>query len=1319
MFKRILLCLPPVLAFFGTASAQPACSFSLGPDVTICAGQTATLTAPAGYANYLWNTGATTSSITTGTAGNYTCQITYNTTNLVTNGDFTAGNTGFTTQYNYNANMQVEGNYFIGLNAGTYHPFWQGSSSGNFLMVNAGLFQSFSNFWCQNITVCPGATYTFLFDAANLADVGPANVQLTVGGTVISAFPIAGFLGTWNTYSATWTAGPGQTTANFCLRMINTNGTGHDLGVDNISLTSTIVMTDDINVNVNPVPPVSLGPDITGCAGTPVTLSINVPGAQNYTWSTSQVGTSINVNTTGTYWVDVLTANNCVVRDSINVTINPLPLVYLGLDFDICPGTTTVLDATLPGATYLWNTGAVTPTITVGPGNYSVQVIVNGCSSTDGVLIGTLPAPPLDLGPDTTLCPGETITLDATGNGFSYLWQDNSTNSTLFVNQAGTYSVTVTDVNNCVAQDTVEVTYNVPQPVFLGNDTTICANSGYVLDAYIPGATYLWNTGSTDSAIVVNTAGFYFVDVDQGNCTVNASIQISTLPSPLVNLGPDVTLCPGATVLLDVTNPIMTYVWQDGSTGPTFLVDTAGQYYVSVTNPFGCTTTDTLNVTYQSGNGLNLGNDTTICQGSSLLLNATTPTATAYLWNTGSVAPTLNVSTAGTYFVRVTLPGGCFVRDTIAVSVNPVPTVALGNDTTLCTGATLTLDATQPGVTYSWSTGAITPTIVASSAGTYWVEVDLNGCTASDTIAVSYLSGSISLGNDTTLCQGQTLGLNATLPGGTTTWSTGAIGTSITVGTTGTYWATVDVGGCSLSDTIQVDIVPVPMVDLGNDTTFCQGGSVLLDATNAGATYTWSTGAASATLSASSTGTYWVEASIGNCSASDTVQITVNPLPQFSLGNDTTLCAGNSVLLDATTPGATYLWPGGNTTATQLADTTGNYSVTVTVNGCSSTDAILVTVLAAASVDLGNDTILCAGETLLLDATLAGATYTWSTGASSATLNVTSAGTYWVSAAIGGCSAGDTITVGYVGSGAIDLGPDQVLCPGETAVFDVTIAGASYLWQDGSTSASYTAANTGMYWVDVILSGCVASDTVNVLAVQLDTPDLGPDQVLCDGQVLELGVVPNGADVLWWNGSTQDSVSVTTTTNVTVTFTSNGCTTSDAMQVTFLQGTPQVDLGGFVELCFGRTVDLDASALGASHLWSTGSTDPVITVDELGVYWVQLIDACGTTSDTVQVIEGTCEIYVYTPNAFTPNGDGYNEYFAPVVLGTTLKYELNIFDRWGNVIYTTDSSEDPWDGKMNGNVVQDGVYIWQLRYKAVTEDGVVQDEVIGHVSLLR
>jgi hypothetical protein len=145
-----------------------------------------------------------------------------------------------------------------------------------------------------------------------------------------------------------------------------------------------------------------------------------------------------------------------------------------------------------------------------------VDVTANGCTSSDAITVGALTPPTVSLGNDTTLCPGATILLSASGAGLSYTWQDGSTSSTFNVSAAGTYDVTVTDANGCTGTDAIDVSYASPSAVNLGSDTTICSGAMLTLDATLSGATYLWSTGATTATISVSTPGSYSVDVDQG-----------------------------------------------------------------------------------------------------------------------------------------------------------------------------------------------------------------------------------------------------------------------------------------------------------------------------------------------------------------------------------------------------------------------------------------------------------------------------------------------------------------------------------------------------------------------------------------------------------------------------------------------------------------------------------------------------------------------------------------------------------------------------------------------------------------------------------
>src|SRR6185436_18096143 len=169
----------------------------------------------------------------------------------------------------------------------------------------------------------------------------------------------------------------------------------------------------------------------------------------------------------------------------------------------------------------------------------------------------------------------------------------------------------------------------------------------------------------------------------------------------------------------------------------------------------------------------------------------------------------------------------------------------------------------------------------------------------------------VNLGNDTALCQGQSI----VLSGGSAAsylWSDGSTTSTITVTLAGTYWLQAGTGTCTSSDTIVISLNPTPTVNLGNDTTLCQGQTITLSGDSA-ASYLWSDGSTTSSITVSISGTYWLQANNGSCSATDTIIVSFNTIPVINLGNDTTLCQGQTITLTASGASA-YLWSNGFTT---------------------------------------------------------------------------------------------------------------------------------------------------------------------------------------------------------------------------------------------------------------------------------------------------------------------------------------------------------------------------------------------------------------------
>lgn len=1578
------------------AMAQPICAINLGADRTICAGETVQLDGPVGFSSYLWSTGAVTPNITVGAAGNYWCQVSYPVTNLVTNGNFSAGNTGFSSDFSYNSNLTSDGRYYIGTNAANHHPQFSGTGSGNFMMVNSGWPSALYHVWCQQVTTCPGQTYTLSYRARTLSNEIPARLQWWIDGAPVGPeVNLPAFGSGWQTITQTWTTATGQTAPTICLRAMSGEGVGNDFGLDDISLTGTIVLTDDVLVNVtalpafdlgpnatlctgqtllldagvpggtylwqdastgpsfnvsgpgtysvtvtanncsatdqitvgynptpavdlgpdetlcagetltldattpgatyvwqdgstaptftvsgpgtygvsvllngctasdavdvaynplpvvdlgpdvtlcageqttfdattagatylwqdgstgptfttgtagsysatvtvngcsstdgaavvvNPVPVVDLGPDATVCPGTDVLLDASTPGATylwqdgstaatftasapgtytvdvtvanctgsgsitidhfnlhtvdlgpdidlcqgasttigvvvpgaTYTWSTGAVTPTISVGSAGIRWVDV-TLNGCTVRDSIAVDMVPLPVVDLGPDVSLCPGTTAVLDATTVGGSYAWSTGVSTPTITAGPGNYSVTVTVAGCSASDAITIGTHAVVPVSLGNDVTLCAGEQLVLDATLAGATYLWSDGSTGPTLNVTATGTISVQRTDANGCVTTDAVDVTFENPIALDLGPDITLCAGEAQTINApVVPGASYLWSTGAQTPSITVSTAGNYGLTMVLGACQMIDAVNVAVLAPPVVDLGPDLSLCPGESAVLDATTPGATYTWSTGANTPTITVDVAGNYSVTV-EVGGCQATDAIGVGLLAPASVDLGPDVSICSGTDLVLDATMSGA-SYLWSTGALTPTITVSTAGNYSVVVSL-GQCSASDAINVTVQPTPTVDLGGDQVLCNGETdVLLDATTAGATYLWSTGAQTATLQVGASGTYSVNVDLNGCTNSDEVDITFGTLTLDLGVDTTLCPGATLELEVPFGNGTVLWNNAAGGSTFTVTTAGAYWAefTPNAGGCSVTDTIQVDYTDPGTLDLGPDASLCEGATTTLDATLPGATYLWSTGATTPTITVGASGTYAVTATVGDCTVQDAVTVTVNPLPQPDIGADASICPGSSTTFDATTPGATYLWHDGSTGPTFTTGLAGQVDVAVTLNGCTGTDDALVSMLDGPVVELGGDTTLCAPASLVLDAGQPGASYLWSDGSTGPTLTVDTEGTYGVTVTLNGCTATDAINVQVFAPSSVDLGPDLQLCPGATAQLSPGLPDMDHLWSTGATSASITVGTAGSYWVEVGIAGCSLRDSVQVIVVDLPTPDLGEDITLCSGDTAHLSVAPGNASILWSTSATTASIPVWEAGQYTVTLQLAGCLASDAIAVNVMDSITSVDLGDDTTICLGSELLLQAPVVaGAIYTWNTGASTASFLVTGPGEYGVHAEGPCMLAQATIVITEGECGPYIHVPNAFTPNNDDINDVFLPVIDGDLRAYRLDVHDRWGELIFSSAAPGDAWDGTYNGTAVQDGVYVWTLTYRAESSEGKKQGTLRGHVTLLR
>lgn len=468
-----------------------------------------------------------------------------------------------------------------------------------------------------------------------------------------------------------------------------------------------------------------------------------------------------------------------------------------------------------------------------------------------------------------------------------------------------------------------------------------------------------------------------------------------------------------------------------------------------------------------------LGNDTSLCQGQSLTLNASTPGVT-YLWQDNSTGSTLAVSQTGTYWVQVS--NGCGIAtDSISVIFNPAPAINLGADTTICQGQAITLFS-DTSATNIWSNGLTTDSINVNVSGIYWVQSSNGSCSVTDSISITVnLFPVVELGNDTTICQGQTITLNGD-PSAVNTWSNGSGQASISVSNTGLYSVISANGLCSVTDSVTVTVIPFPGINLGSDITICQGDSVVLNGDPLFSNL-WSTGSTNASISVSVSGIYWLQSGNGLCISADTIVIGINQYPVINLGNDTTICQGQTLILSGDNS-ATNSWSTGVTANTISVSTAGIYSV-VSANGqCIVTDSISLSVNQFPVLNLGNDMTLCEGQPVILTSDNA-ASSVWSNGSTASSITVTQTGTYWVAASIGACTASDTVSISFLQFPSVNLGNDTVLCQGETLILNADNS-ASNNWSNGSTSNSIIVSASGNYWLQSSNGQCSVSDSISV-----------------------------------------------------------------------------------------------------------------------------------------------------------------------------------------------------------------------------------------------
>ncbi len=1081
----------------------------------------------------------------------------------------------------------------------------------------------------------------------NQGCTGVASIQVTVHP---SPHPIIHLHGpfTWCSGHVTLDAGAGYSSYSWSNGANTQMTTANNIGFYSCTVTNqfgcTGVAYRFVIALPNPTVSISQTGNLTCANSGSVNLTANGGfGVTGYTWDNSSTNPNMTVTTAGTYCVTVnsfwgCTATACHTvtggNNSISCSITPSGSTTF------CSGGSVGLDAG-SFASYIWSTGDVTESVTAAAsGTYSVTVTdANGCTciSAIDVTVNASPNPTLTYSSPPIFCNGGNVTLDA-GTWASYLWSTGDQVETITLSNGGNYCATVTDGNGCTGVACQQVTVNpVPNPTITASGpTTFCDGGSVTLDAGT-WDNYSWSpNGEISEAITASSTGTYCVVItDSDGCTGMACVDVTdnANPSPIVVIDAlNNSICDGSSAAIGyydaITNIISggSPVWSTGSTDPIIFATTSGNYCVTVTDNNGCVGVGCATLIVNANPTPTISGNTSFCDGSSTILDA--GTWAAYNWVGGSTDESVFINASDTYCVTVTDDNGCQGSTCVNVIVNNNPTPSISGNTSTCQGNSVTLDAGSWNA-YSWSDGDATETTSVNTSGNVSVTVtDGNGCmgSASTTVTINPLP-TVTAG-DVIGCAGTNISLLGSPAGGT--WSVPNPYNNV-AGTYSYTYSYTDGNGCSNQATSNITVNGNPTPSISGPASACNGTSTTLSA-GQWASYSWSTGSNNSAIIVNQTGNYCVTVTDGNgCMGSVCQQYTNNANPTPVISGPTAICAGGAANL---TVGAyaTYHWSNGSNNSVISATVAGNYCVTVSnSNGCVGTACTTISVSSNPVPSITGPTTNCQGGTVTLT-TGSFTTYSWSNGATTQSIAVTTTGTYYVTVSnAAGCTgvAHQSVTVGTAPVPVINPSGPTTFCNGSSVNLNVINTYATYVWSNGAVTQSYGSPITasGVYSVTVsYTTGCTGSTSITVTVNSFVTPTITPGQVpaACTATSMVLSANAGFTTYAWSSGQTVQNINISAPGTYTVSVSnSNGCNgqASYTTSSNFCpKPTPVMTANPGFNSCTGNPT-LDAGAGFASYAWSNGGVNETTVATTAGNYIVTVSTACGCTATASHVVQ--------------------------------------------------------------------------------------------------
>ena len=956
------------------------------------------------------------------------------------------------------------------------------------------------------------------------------------------------------------------------------------------------------------------------------------------------------------------------------------------------------------GYTYAWNTGGTGGIITgLTAGTYTVTVTdANACTETANAVVTEPTAVSASISSSTNVsCNGGSDgSATASGSGgtspYSYAWNTGGTSASVTGLTAGTYTVTVTDNNSCTDTETVTITEPTAVSASISSSTNVSCNGGSDGSATASGSggtspySYSWNTGGTSASVTGLTAGTYTVTVtDNNSCTDTETVTITqpaTAVSVSITSSTNVSCNGGsdgsATASGSGGTGSISYTWSTGATSASVTGLTAGTYTVTAEDANGCEDTAMVTITEPTSLIASSVVDSNVsCNGYSdggATASATGGTgAYSYVWSNSATTASITGVVAGTYSVTITDANGCTDSSSVTIT-EPTSLIAstVVDSNVSCNGgsdggATASAAGGTMAYSYLWSNSATTSSITGVVAGTYSVTVtDANGCTDSSSVTITEPASMIAaaaVDSNVSCNGGSDGGATASATGGTTAysyaWSNGATTASITGIVAGTYSVTVtDANGCTDSASVSITEPTMLVSSAALDSNVsCNGGSdggAMASATGGTGAYSymWSNSATTASITGVVAGTYSVTITDGNgCTDSSSVTITEpSALIASTVVDSNVSCNGYSDG-GATASGTggtgaySYMWSNSATTASITGVVVGTYSVTITdANGCTDSSSVTITepasMIAAAVVDSnvscngGSD----GGATASATGGTTAYSYSWSNGATTASVTGLAAGTYSVTITdANGCTDSSSVTItepaSMIASAVLD---SNVSCNGgsdggatASATGGTTVY--SYMWSNSATTASITGVVAGTYSVTVTdANGCTDSASVTITEpTALISSAVVDSNISCnggsDGGATASATGGTGAYTYSWsNSATTASITGVAAGTYSVTITdANGCTDSSSVTITepaaLIASTvvdSNVSCNGYSD--GGATASATGGTGAYSYMWSNSATTASITGVVAGTYSVTITDANGCTdSSSVTITE--------------------------------------------------------------------------------------------------